>query len=184
MGDIPGGLTGAKSRTSRFGDNDNPILKDIFKLDVAFNKLVTVNAVGAAVGFGSVALAGLPKGEYLYLPSVLYVEFSEDPKTANIGETWSGDYSLGFTPTADVTITDNADWLVSTALDVATLGNFARARKLLTLLNNTIIDNNAGGKGVYLNLLIDAADIGDTTTPTVRVKGNLHMAFIPYGKNA
>lgn len=180
---VPGGVTGAKMRASRFGDGDDPNLKDFLKLDIPFNKLVTVNAVGAAVGFGSTLLAALPKGELFYLPSVLYIEFSEEPKTTNISETWSGDFSVGFTPTADVTITDNADFLASTALNVATAGNFARARFALTLLNNTFIDNNDGAKGVWLNLLIDAADIADGTTPTVRVRGGLKMAFIPYGKN-
>lgn len=177
--------SGSKIRKNRIGQGDDPVQADIVKLDLAFNRLVSISAVGAAIGFGSVKLAAFPRGDFLYLPSVLFIEFAEDPKSASIDENWSGDYSLGTTATPDLTLSGTeVDLLASTALDVASSGNFARARKLLaTALANTVIDNSDGSKSVNLNLIVDAGNIADGSTPTIRVKGNLHMAFIPYGKN-
>lgn len=190
MPDIPGGLTGAKSRKSRLGDGDNPALKDVININAPFSKILTVTSTGAAAGFGSVQLASLPKSELWYLRGRLYVAFQEEPSvalpTANLSDTWSGDFSIGTLKNADADLADagDADLVASTARDVATAGGFARAAFDMTLLNNTLIDNNNGSKGVWLNLLVDALDIADNTSAQIRVSGVLRMVLFPFGKNA
>ena len=186
---IPGAADNKRGKRSRFGAKDDDTLKDVININAPFSKVLTVSAVGAAVGFGSVQLAALPKSELWYLTGRLYVAFQEEPTialpTGNLSDTWSGDFSLGTLKNADADLADagDADLLASTARDVATTGGFARAAFPLTLLNNTLIDNNAGTKAVWLNVLVDAADITDGASANIRVSGILRMVLFPFGKN-
>lgn len=178
--------SGAKDRRPRWNDRQSANVAEILNLRVPVRKLITVNAVGAAVGFGFAGLdAKIPKGDFILLGGVAWLRFEESPLSANIIDTWEGDFSLGTVGTVDVDLADagEANILASTALGPATAGVLARARYAIPG-STTPVNNNALNGALFLNLLIDAASVTDGTTPTVLVSGNISLAIAPLGFNA
>lgn len=184
-----GALNGERGRKSRFGTHEDLALKSVLNFNVPFSTLLTVTATGAAAGFGSVQLLSLPVSELWYVTGKLYIEFAETPSvtlpTANLSDTWSGNYSLGFLKNADADLADSGDvdFLASTAIGPAVSGAIARSGIALTALNNTLINNQDKSKAVWLNMLVGAADISDNTSAQIKVSGTLRMLMFPFGKN-
>lgn len=178
--------TGSGTRRNRIDEGDDPNQARILNLRVPVRKLITVNAVGAAVGFGFAALDGkVPKGDFIVLGGVANLRFEESPLSANIIDTWSGNFSLGTVGTVDVDVADagEANILASTAIGPAVAGVLARARYAITGILAPV-NNNALNGGLFLNLLINAADITDGTTPTVLVTGSISLGLLPLGFNS
>jgi hypothetical protein len=79
---------------------------------------LSVSAVGAGVGFGSLSLddLALPEGDVIVLGIVANLSFTSED--ANIAATWSGDFSIGTKATIDADLVDDdeANLLPSTAI--------------------------------------------------------------------
>jgi hypothetical protein len=176
---------GSKARRNRVGQGDDPNQARILNLRIPVRESITVVAAGAGVGFGFAILdaAGLPPGDFVVLGGVAWLRFEEFPLSANIIDAWNGDFSLGTSGTADVTLSGNeVNILASTPIGPATTGVIARARYAIPAVAASVNNNTPGG--LNLNLLIDAADITDATSPIVLVTGMIALALAPLGKNA
>lgn len=142
------------------------------------NATVTVAATGAAVGFGTAVVGDLPEGNILFLGATGYIQATTDD--ADIGATWDGDFSLGTTPTADVTL-DGTDvnLLPSTAFGAATAKASPRVRAARATA--VVLDNTDGSLELNLNMLVDAANIADGASAAFTVNGDVQIAYIVLG---
>ena len=119
----------------------------------------TIEVDGATgVGFGSVVIGDLPEGNILILGAVAYVQ-ATGPTSADLADTWAGDFGIGSTPAGDGTLTNaDVDIIPSTALAAATAEASPTTRGVSTTA--TVIDNTDGSLEVNLSLLVDDANIG------------------------
>jgi len=146
------------------------------KHTININHSVTVSATGAAVGFGTSMIGDLPEGNILFLGAVGYLQLSGSGSDANLDATWDGDFSVGTAPTADVTLSGaEIDILPSTALGAATAEVSPRARSVNA--TQAIFDNTDGSLELNLNVLVDAANIGDGATVVLTARGTLQLAY-------
>lgn len=171
-------MTKGLSRSlSRGAPQRQPILKQTIKVS---DLEVSVTATGAAVGFGTVVAANLPQGNILFLGAVAYMQFAGSGSDANLTATWTGNFSLGTAPTADVTLSGaEVDIIPSTAIGAAT----AEVSPIVRGTNATqaIFDNTNGSLEVNLNVLIAAADITDDETVVLTASGEIHLSFVMLG---
>jgi hypothetical protein len=141
---------------------------------------VTISVVDGAPGYGSVALAGLPEGNVLFIGAVAYIQLLT--VDADITTTFDGDFSIGTAATANGDLVDanEADIIPSTALGAATAKLSPVVRGASTdALGGGIIDNTANTLNLNLNLLIDDAAISGAADFTVN--GTLNLAYIVLG---
>lgn len=156
------------------------VRQSIIKKRIAVNTTVTVSATGAAIGFGSAVLEGLPECYIGLLGAVGRFSFSGSGSDANLVDTWSGDFGVGTTPADDATITGNdVDVLPSTPIGAATAEVIAT--QLAANAGTDLIDNTSGTRELNLNLLIDAANITDDESVDITVEGTLELVFITLG---
>lgn len=149
----------------------------IRKHTVKINHSVSVTATGAAVGFGTSVIGDLPEGNVLFLGAIGYVQLSGSGSDANLDATWDGDFSIGTSPTADVTLSGTeVDILASTALGAATAEVSPRVRAANA--TQSILDNTDGAMELNLNVLVDAANIADGSTVSLTATGILQIAYI------
>jgi len=149
----------------------------VSKLRVGIDHTVTVTATGAAIGFGSVVLSGLPEGQIKMLGAAIAVTFSGSGADANLADTFDGDFGVGTTPAGDATITGtDVNVIASTALGAAT----AEVSPLKNVINGTdaVFDNTAADLELNLNVLIDAANITDDTSVDLQAQGVIEFTFI------
>jgi hypothetical protein len=143
-------------------------------------KTMTVSAVSAAVGFGTTVIGDFLPGNASFLGAVAYIQISGSGIDPNLTATWEGDFSIGTTPTADVTLSGtDVDIIGSTALPaaVAEIGTRVRA----TNATPAIFDNTDGSLEINLNVLVDAAHIVDDQTVTLTVRGDLFINYVILG---
>lgn len=154
----------------------NPMREAVTKIKLPIDHAITVTATGAAIGFGSVVLGGLPEA-YLKIMSVaIQVQFS-GPGSANLADTFDGDFGVGTTPASDATITaGDVDLISSTALGAAT----AEVSPVKTVADGVdlVVDNTVGDLEINLNLLIDAANITDDTSVVITAKGVIEIVLV------
>jgi hypothetical protein len=159
--------------------------------------LISVAAAGAAIGFGSVSIGDLNRAVLhstaqvttppLVIPSLLIqarpfiiqsvksnLVFTR--QDTNAIATWSGNYGIGSVPNADTTLTGtDVDVFPSTAIGPAVAGKFAAPEALLV----TPATKNPWGitDELNLNLIINAADIVDSTTAVIKVQGYVDLTI-------
>jgi hypothetical protein len=139
----------------------DPQVQEVVKRTfVVKNGLLTVDGA-TGVGFGSLVVGGLPEGNILLLGAVSYMQFT-GPTSADLDDTWEGDYSVGSTPADDATLTaGDVDLVGSTPIAAATLEASPRTRGVVTAaLVGTVLDNTAGALELNLSMLVDDAHIG------------------------
>lgn len=149
----------------------------VSKIKVAVDHTVTVSATGAAIGFGSVVLSGLPEGQLKMLGAAVKLDFKGSGSDANLVDTWNGDFGVGTTPADDATISgDDVNVIASTALGPAV----AEVAPTVNAINGTdaVFDNTAADLELNLNVLIDAADITDDESVDLSVTGVVEFTFI------
>jgi hypothetical protein len=135
---------------------------------------LNVAATGSADGFGSALIGGLPKGNILLKGCVSYLRF--EGAGTGLSTTWSGDYSIGTTETADATLNGtDANIVPSTALDTAVAGLSDQVRGASTGL--ALIDNTAGNGVLAVNLKVDNADFPDDGDIDFAVNGIVHLSY-------
>ena len=136
------------------------------------NVSLSVSSTGAAIGFGTVELSGLPVGFVNILEVAATLNF--EAQDANLIATYSGDWSLGSAPTADNTLSGSeVDIVASTAVGPAVAGVIATVRAPIAGGGPVRIDNSGGTLELNLNFIADAASIVDDTTAVVRVDGTV-----------
>lgn len=139
---------------------------------------VTLTVDGATgVGFGSVVIGDLPKGNILLLGAVAYMQFT-GPTSAQLSDTWNGDYGIGTTPAGDATITaGDVDMIQSTAVGPAVAEASPRTRGIsLNADAGEIHDNTDNSLEINLNLLVDDADISANGI-AMTVNGELTLLY-------
>ena len=154
----------------------SPMRSAVKKLSIEIDHPITVTATGAAVGFGSVVLGGLPEAYLKIMAVAVKVQFS-GPTTGNLSDIFDGDFGVGTTPASDATITaGDVDLISSTALNPAT----AERSPVKTVADGVdlVIDNTADDLEINLNLLIDAADITDGAVVVMRAQGVLEIVLV------
>jgi len=151
----------------------NALKQAVKKISLEIDHDISVTATGAAIGFGSVVLGGLPEA-YLKIHAVAIKVQFRGPTSANLTDTWDGDFGVGSTPASDATITaGDVDFISSTAIGAAT----AELSPVLTVADGVdlVLDNTAGDLELNLNLLVDAANITDDTVVIIRARGVLEV---------
>lgn len=160
-----------------------PALAQVKKVSIPFKDVaLTVAAVGSAVGFGSVTLAGLPEGNLKLLGAVAYLQL--DTASANLATSWHGDFGIGYVATTDADLGDAAEdaIIASTTIDaVASTKTSAIVRGASTATEEVIYDNTAGTAALKLNVLVDAGDITDDQSGVMHASGIVHLAYIVLG---
>lgn len=156
--------------------------QELVKVDIPVRGLVVnVAATGINIGFGTSVIQGLPEGNLLFLGALANLRFSGPVGgSANLVDTWNGDFSIGSAPTADNVLSGaEVDLVPSTAVGPAT----AEVSPVTRGANAgaVMFDNTDGSLELNLNVLIDAADIVDDTNVNLTVDGVVHLAFIVMG---
>jgi hypothetical protein len=145
------------------------------------NREISVAAAGAAVGFGTLAIDDFPAGQVHISGIIARLGFAR--KDTNISSlVWEGDWSLGSTPTADVTLAGtDVDIIASQAIGPAVAGVIAAPAAGVRILAPAISRLWAAGEELNLNLLVDAAHIVDGSTAKVNVFGAIDfmLGFLP-----
>jgi hypothetical protein len=151
--------------------------QEIIKQNFTISETVDVTATSTAVGFGTTVIGDLPEGNILLLGAVMYLSLAGSGADADLAATWDGDFSVGTTATADVTL-DGTDVNIipSSALGAAT----AEVSPTVRAVNATqsILDNTDGSLELNLNVLIDAANIVDDATVTLTASGTLQLVYV------
>lgn len=152
-----------------------PMKKNIVKQTFAVNALA-VSVVGATgIGFGSVAIEGLPEGNLLILGAVANLQFTAG---ANTTTTWTGSFAIGSSANADTSLSGTEiDFVGATTINAATASVSPITRG--TGAVQSIVDNTDLSKVLNLNVLIDDASISGTTPVTV--SGFVSLAMIVLG---
>lgn len=144
---------------------------------VFFDTVVTVNAAGAAVAWGTVNLGSMPEGYLKMVGAVIRTGF-DGTDQADLIAAWNGDFSVGSNPTADNDLTDagEADIIPSTATTVAAAK--VSPEKVTPNITDVLIDNTANDKEFNLNVLVDAASITDDGDADIKIQGVLEFNYI------
>lgn len=154
----------------------NPMREAVTKIRLPINHAISVTATGVAIGFGSVVLGGLPEAYLKVLSVAIKVQFT-GPTSANLTDTFDGDFGVGTTPASDATITaGDVNLISSTALGVAA----SEVSPILTVANGVdlVVDNTANDLEINLNLLIDAASITDGATVAIMAEGVIEIVLV------
>lgn len=179
---------GAKIRSNRFGQTDDPSTKRDGRLEVPFDVVADFSNDGAAVEWASVVIASLPVGLFLVLGGVLHLQAVDAVTGGTISDTFTLSASLGTTATADNTPTgDDVNLATHTALNAAVGGVASVSRGLNGI--ETVAgaagaapgyqDNSDGSLEVNLNLTLPDANISGVGS--LRVRGLLVLDYCGYG---
>lgn len=152
-----------------------PLVKRFVPFDVSF----TVANGSGAPGIGSVAIADFPAGKIVLVAARCsgLVFSSAD---ADAGAAWDGDWSIGSVPNADADLTDATDFDIVGVSGGQAIGAASGADKHsptqdVTSLKNVLLDNEAGGLEVNLNVMVD--DATQTGDIVMRARGTLELIY-------
>ena len=140
---------------------------------------VEITVDGATgVGWGTVNAGALPEGNIVFQTAVAYLQFT-GPTSANLVDTWNGDFGVGTTPADDATITGtDVDLVPSTAVGPAVAEVSPRTRGVGS--PQATFDNTASTLEVNVNLLIDDADI-DADGIVLTILGEIELLYTMAG---
>lgn len=146
---------------------------------VGINTIIDVTATGAAIGFGSVATGlGFRDSNFVRLGLVANLSFTS--LDSNAIAAWQGDFGIGSTAATDATITGtDVDFLSSQALGAT--GGIEPTTRYTQDGAVTIVDFTPADVGLFINMLVDAASISDSTTAQFRVEGDISFAGVVLG---
>jgi len=151
------------------------VAKESLQIDV---DLSFTGADGVVV-FATAPIAFLEEGNVLLLGAVANLTFS-GPTSANLKDDFQGDYSLGSTATADITLAGtDVDVIGSTAIPAATAEVSANVRGVNAA--QAVINNTAAAGEINLNVLLDADEVTDGEDVVIAVTGTVDIAYIVLG---
>jgi hypothetical protein len=148
------------------------------------NMPVSVVSVTTGNGVGGTKLYDLPAGRILFLGAMGEVSISvATAKQADFTDaTPEGDIGLGtLAPAnADALGTDATDDDLCTAVTF-TMSSYAHASRNLISEATQQMDGTGTPKDIFLNVLVDAADIDDDVTTEVLINGTILFHYINLG---
>ena len=149
-------------------------------LDLVDVPVTVGNTSGAS--FGSLLLYTLPKGVITFDASTVY--FNEiDWAGQDIAVGGSGDFALGTTATADATLSGtDVDVCPSTAMLDPFVAGIGRSNAGGFLAARARFDGSSTAKAVYLNVIVDDADVSDGASDVVLFTGRVVIDWINHGK--
>lgn len=150
----------------------------IEKKTIALRNVAITVAGLTGVGFGSAVIGDFPEGNILILGAVANLQFL-GPTSANLVDTWTGNFGVGSTPASDGTITvGDVDMVASTALAAATAELSPLTRG--TGATPAILDNTDGSLEINLNLLVADASI-DANGVVITANGEVYLSYVILG---
>ena len=151
------------------------VVKESLQIDVD----LSFTGDEGVVVFATVPISFLEEGNVLLLGAVANLTFS-GPTSANLKNDFQGDYSLGSTATADITLAGtDVDVIGSTAIPAATAEVSANVRGVNAA--QAVINNTAAAGVINLNVLLDADEVTDAQTVILTVTGTVDIAYIVLG---
>jgi len=152
------------------------------KHHIPVNHSIDSVTVTTAIGFGSVVIGDFPEGNILLLGALANLTFT-GPTSADLVDTWEGDFGIGSTPSSDATISaGDEDLVAETALAAATAEVSPTTRGVsIPGTAGVVLDNTDGSLEVNLNLLVDAADQTDDTTVAITAVGDVYLSYVVLG---
>lgn len=162
----------------------NPSVAAVQKLSIPIDKSFDVTGATGVAQFATAVIGDFPAGNILLLGAVAYIGLSGPGGSANLTDDFEGDYAIGTTPTADVTLNGTEVNLVpSTAVGpaVAEVQPLVRGCQPSGALTGVIFDNTDGSLEINLNILIDADEVTNAQTVAIRAQGALYIAFTVLG---
>lgn len=169
---------GLQRSLSRGPKTTAPINRDVINVSHALDSVT----VAAAKGFGSVVIGDFPQGNILFLGGVANLAFSGPVGSADLSDTWSGDFAIGTIPMSDATLAgSDVDIFPSAALGPATAEAVAKARFESTIGDLALFNNTDGSLEINLNFLVDAADQVDDKTVAITVTGEIYLSYVVLG---
>jgi hypothetical protein len=156
-----------------------PEVNPIQKLRIAIDETMQFTGITTTVVRQEVVIGDFPEGNILLLGATGYVGLT-GPTSADLSDTFAGDFSVGSAPNADTSLSGSeVDILPATALGPAT----AEAIALTRAANATavMLDNTDGSLEVNLNVLIDADNITNAVAVDIAVQGFVDIAYIVLG---
>jgi len=159
----------------------HPQARDIIKETIIANEAPITIDGATGIGFGSLTFGDFPEGNILFLGAAAYMTIS-GPTSADLSDTWAGDFGMGTIPASDGTITaGDIDLIGSTALAAATAEVSPRTRGIsVNADTGEVHDNTDGSLEINLNVLIDDADISADGIECT-VSGELHISYVMLG---
>lgn len=141
---------------------------------------VTVaNTTGAS--FGGQQLYDFPEGRIFVLGVTAYFG-TIDWSATTIGATGSGDYSLGSTVTTDATLNGtDIDMLPSSAMLDPFAAGIGRSNAGTALAAAAQFDGTTTAKDLFLNAIVDDADVGDGDSDIVLFSGTIVVNWVYLG---
>lgn len=178
--------------TATSGDGTNPVTDFVtvkyipgamtqVKLTCTDLPLAVANSTGAS--FGSLQLLDFAQGRIAIDGGTtdLVVDWSDS--AAGDGElislTGSGDFAFGTTATADATLgSTDVDLMASTAMTDPFVAGVGDANG--TFVKDTEFDGTTTAKDMFLNVIIDDADVGDAENAIIYFTGTitLHCKYL------
>lgn len=147
------------------------LIQGVHRIEIP-NRLISVAAVGAAIGFGALPFGDLP-AKRLKIDAIR-ANLSFQRMDTNVIATWSGDWAVGSTPTADNTIAGtDADIIAIQAIGPANAAGLISGADVL--VTTPITRTWTAAEELNLNLIVDAADITDGATASIRVFGYVDL---------
>lgn len=152
---------------------------------LAFDKTIVVPDPGAAIAFASAVIGPLPAARLWIGGAAAHVTISNAGGVGLIAA-FTGNFSIGSTPTADATLSGTDVDIVPSTVYTAAAGVTPRTSALpassggIMTNNATFLDNAAGLLELNFNLTV--ADASISAQATIRVQGELQMIMAELGK--
>jgi hypothetical protein len=149
-------------------------LQEMIKQEIRIKDLQIEVDGATGIGWGTVVVGDLPAGTIFLLGAVSRMQF-RGPTSANLVDTWTGNYAFGSAPTADSTLNGaEVDIIPSTAISAATAELSPVTRGASTALS--ILNNENGSLEINLGLLIADASI-DGNDIMMSANGTLTLLY-------
>jgi len=163
------GVTAAAGVTAVETPTALPIHKTVLSLEDV--SVTVANTTG--VSFGGTKIHDMPEGRILILGAVLGGVTVDLSSATNLDAADGGDISVAGDGTLSGT---DVNIIPSTSIDPLSGGITGAA-----LAASAQLDGTSAAVDVYLNMLIDDADVGDTDSDVVLISGTLTLVWVNLG---
>lgn len=151
-------------------------VQNVVRQTIRVTDLAVTVAGASGVGFGSAVIGDLPEGNILFLGAAAYLQFSE--ADADVTDTFTGNYAIGTTATADATLdTTDANIVASSSISAATAGVSPVTRGVGATV--AMLDNTDGSLELNLNLTI--ADAAISGAGSMVADGYVQLVYVVLG---
>lgn len=146
------------------------------KINIPVAHNITITDPNPGIGYGSVNLRTMPKGNFVICGGVAYIQFSS--ASAGLINAFEGDFGVGRALLSSGALTQNQqEFINGTPFGPATNKTTPVTRGISDQANmGRAIDNTGGGANIYLNVLIDDTSISAGSVITAR--GHVQLCYI------